>query len=63
MNEINVFLQCMLATIIGSPKNYYEYTISEVYFYSYLNFLAIMNMKLSSHDFLFHGKQELAKFP
>ncbi len=39
-DEINVFLQCMLSTIIGTPRNSYEENISEVYSYSYLPFLA-----------------------
>ncbi len=36
--EINVFLQCILATIIGTPRNSNEKNISEVYSYSYLLF-------------------------
>ncbi len=39
-DEINVFLQWMLATVIGTPINSYEQNISEEYSHSYLHFLA-----------------------
>ncbi len=50
------FFKYMLDTIIGTPRNYYEKNISEVYSHSYSQFeqsRVIMNMELSNHGFLF----------
>ncbi len=60
MGEISlwiVFLKCTLDTIIGTPRKSYKENTSEVYSHSYSQFghsRVIMNMKLSSHGFLFH---------
>jgi len=60
MGEISlwiVFLKYTLDTIIGTPTKSYKENTSEVYSHSYSQFghsRVIMNMKSSSHGFLFH---------
>ncbi len=46
----------MLDTIIGTPRQSYEQNISEVHIHihNFEHSRVIMNMKLSSHGFLFH---------
>ncbi len=56
--EINVFfLKYMLDTIIGTPRNSYEEIYLKyfpIHVHNFEHTSVIMNIKLSSHGFLFH---------
>ncbi len=52
------FLKYTLDTIIGTPRNYYEWNISlkyiPIHIHNFEHSRVIIHMKLSSHGFLFH---------